>query len=184
MLETKRLILRQWRKSDFPLFAAMNADPVVMEQFPNALTTAESDEFAQRIADHIEQQGWGLWAVEHKSTKQFMGFVGLQESWSGLPFPVEKEIGWRLAKEYWGKGFATEAAQAVLQFAFKNLGLEKVISFTSISNKASRKVMERINMLNSQMNFMHPKLPRDNSLCEHVYYQISKNQWEKGQLKR
>src|SRR5579872_3736955 len=131
---TERLHLRRWKESDKEMFAAMNADPVVMEFFPKLMSRAESDALANDIEARFEKQGFGLWAVELKDSGQFIGFVGLNVPKFEAPFMPAVEIGWRLAKEYWGKGYATEAANAVLDVAFNKLGLTEIVSFTVPAN--------------------------------------------------
>lgn len=177
-LETKRLLLRQWRDDDYSPFAALNNDPIVMAYYPSVLTEPESNTMAKKIEDLITQRGWGLWAVELKSNNQFIGFVGLHIPDASLPASPCVEIGWRLDKSYWGKGYATEGANAALTYAFEVLGLDDVVSFTSIGNNKSRAVMQRLNMTNTQQNFEHPILPEGHKLREHVLYKITKTQWK------
>lgn len=176
-LHTPRLLLRQWRKSDLPYFAKMNSNPRVMEYFPNLLTEEESNALAEKLSDIISERGWGLWAMEEKSSNRFIGFTGLHEVSKDLPFSPAIEIGWRLLDEFWGKGFATEAAKKVLEFAFRELQLEEIVSFTSIINIKSEAVMKRLSMINTNCNFLHPKIPDNHQLREHILYKINKNQW-------
>ena len=178
-IETPRLILRQWKKEDRPLFAKINADSDVMEFYPSILEKKESDEFAQKLESLITKRGWGLWAVETKDEKKFIGFVGLHKPTYDLPIKSCVEIGWRLAKEYWGNGFATEAANAALDIAFGKLNLPEVYSFTSIINKKSKAVMERLGMVNTNKNFNHPMLPENSQLSEHYLYKIDHLSWKK-----
>lgn len=175
--ETDRLKLRQWKKEDYPAFAIMNADPVVMEYFPSTLNESESNEIAHKIQSIISARGWGFWAVEEKNTGNFIGFVGLHVPLPELPCSPCVEIGWRLGRRYWGKGYATEAAVAALKVGFERLGLNEVYSFTVVGNFKSRAVMERLNMINIQKNFDHPMVPVGNPLREHVLYILTKNQW-------
>lgn len=178
-LETKRLLLRLWKSEDLTSFySQINADPEVMKYYPRVLTKEESDAMAGKIMAKIEKNGWGFWAVEHKADKNFIGFVGLNEPDYELPVKPCIEIGWRLAKAYWGKGYATEAAKACLAFAFDNLKLNEVYAFASVGNERSWKVMQRIGMKNSGSNFNHPIIPEGHTLSEHVLYKISKKQWE------
>ena len=173
-LNTPRLLLRQWKKSDYSAFAEMNSNSKVMEYFPNKLTETESNEFAAKISNLISERGWGLWAVEKKDTHEFIGFTGLHETYSELSFSPAIEIGWRLSDKFWGNGYATEAAKKVLAFAFEHLQLAEIVSFTSLTNIKSQEVMKRINMINSNRNFLHPKFPEDHPLKEHVLYTITK----------
>jgi len=176
-LETERLKLRQWKDSDFPIFSEMNADPIVMKYYPNTLSEDESNTLANKCRELISKQSWGFWAVETKKEKEFIGFVGLHKPTYDLPFTPCVEIGWRLGKKYWGKGYATEAALEALKFAFEELKLNEVYSFASVSNTQSWAVMERLNMRNLEKNFEHPIIPEKHPLREHVLYKITAEQW-------
>lgn len=178
-LETERLILRQWTESDRIAFALLNADTRVMAYLPAVLNRPESDGLADRIEALIARRGWGLWAVELKQNPQFIGFVGLHEPTYDLPFTPCVEIGWRLASAHWGKGYATEAASAALDYAFNILVLNEVYSFTSVVNKKSSAVMQRLNMLDTQKNFDHPILTDNDLLREHVLYKIDRHSYLK-----
>lgn len=179
-LETKRIKLRQWRESDFLPFSELNADPYVMEYFPSTLTKAESDAIAERCQALIAERGWGLWVAELKESSAFMGFVGLHVPKAELPFSPCVEIGWRLSKPHWGYGYASEAARRALSFAFETLNLSEVVSFTATVNMRSRSVMERIGMVNTRDNFLHPDVPEGSYLSEHVLYKITRLVWEKN----
>ena len=176
-LETERLKLRQWKERDLPLFAEINADPDVMEYYPSALNEAESNSMANKLKQLISERSWGFWAVETKKEKQFIGFVGLHKPAYDLPVTPCVEVGWRLEKEYWGKGYATEAARESLRFAFEELKLNEVYSFASVSNKRSWSVMKRLNMVNTGYNFEHPIIPKNHPLREHVLYKITAEDW-------
>lgn len=168
--ETTRLLLRGWQESDLPTFAALNADPEVMKYFPATLSRKESDAQASRIRQFMQQHGWGLWAVEVKQQAAFIGFVGLSIPGDDLPCSPCVEIGWRLAKGYWGQGYASEAARGALGVAFNILQLPEVVSFTAEINLPSRRVMERIGMNFSGETFEHPRLPLCHPLRKHVLY--------------
>lgn len=173
-LRTTRLLLRGWRDSDLAPFAALNADPEVMEHFPSTLSRAQSDAFADRIVATLKRRGWGLWATEENSTGAFIGFVGLNPVPFEAPFTPAVEIGWRLARPYWGSGLATEAAHAVLAHAFGPLGLEELVSFTSTTNVRSRRVMQKLGMRHDPADdFDHPSLPEGHCLRRHVLYRIA-----------
>lgn len=176
-LRTKRLKLRQWKDDDFSVFARMNSNPAVMEYYPSVMSETESNEMANKIRTLIENRGWGFWAVEESSTHSFIGFVGLHEPTYDLAVTPCVEIGWRLGKDYWGKGYATEAANECLKYAFEELKLNEVYSFASTQNKKSWSVMERICMVNTGQNFEHPIIPEGHQLREHVLYKITKKQW-------
>lgn len=171
MIETGRLLLRQWVEEDREPFAALNADPVVMEHFPATLSRAESDAFMDRQGAIIERQGWGLWAVEIRETGEFIGFTGLLTPVFDADFVPCVEIGWRLAAAAWGKGYATEAATAALDHAFDVVGLDDVVSFTYVGNDRSRRVMDKIGLTERQ-EFDHPNLP-GNRVQRHVLYGLA-----------
>jgi RimJ/RimL family protein N-acetyltransferase len=170
-IRTARLHLRAWRDEDLAAFAAMNADPAVMEFFPRPLERAESDAAAARIRDHIARHGFGLWAVEGAGVADFIGFVGLTVPRFEAHFTPCVEIGWRLTREHWGRGYASEAARAALEFGFRELALDEIVSFTVPANLRSRAVMERIGMTRSPGDdFDHPALPEGHQLRRHVLY--------------
>ncbi len=178
-IKTQRLILRSWRKEDYKPFFALNSDPRVMEYFPSLLTEKESDALAQKITDKIEQQGWGFWAASIPGITDFIGFIGLNpiDEATSLPFAPAVEIGWRLAFEYWGQGYATEGAEACLEYGFLCLDLPEIVSFTAIQNRRSRAVMERLGM-KQDGEFDHPGLPEGHPLKRHVLYRLSREAWE------
>jgi 3-dehydroquinate dehydratase/shikimate dehydrogenase len=176
---TERLLLRQWREDDLAPFAKLNADPRVMEYFPKLQTREESDASVKRFSDHIQQYGWGLWAASLLETDEFIGFIGLQPVPFQAAFTPAVEIGWRLAFEHWGKGYATEGAKAALQYGFEKLHLQDIVSFTATGNMRSRAVMERIGMHHESNNdFDHPKLPAGHPLRRHVFYRITADVWK------
>lgn len=166
---TTRLLLRQWRSSDRAPFAELNADPRVMEFFPSRLTREQSDAMADRCETLISERGWGLWAVELKASGSFIGYVGLHVPAAELPFSPCTEVGWRLAYDYWGHGYATEAARAALSVGFELLGLQEIVSFTAVVNVRSRAVMQRLGMKESGF-FEHPSVPAGSFLRKHCLY--------------
>jgi RimJ/RimL family protein N-acetyltransferase len=174
-IRTHRLHLRPWRDDDLPAFAALNADPTVVEFFPKPLDRAESDALAARIRDGFASRGFGLWAVEVPGVADFIGFVGLSVPQFEAHFTPCVEIGWRLAHEHWGRGYASEAARAALDFGFRSLALDQIVSFTTLANWRSRRVMERIGMTRmSEDDFDHPGLPEGHALRRHVLYRIDR----------
>lgn len=168
--ETPRLILRSWKPEDLPLFIAMNKDALVMKYFPATLTEEETGAFYVRIQEEFCRVGWGLYAVELKESGQFIGYVGLHEIGFDADFTPGIEIGWRLAADVHNRGYATEAAKAVLQLA-KSHGFECVLSFTAEINKPSERVMQKIGM-EKVRTFAHPKLPTASPLSLHVLYRL------------
>lgn len=177
VIETLRLTLRPWRDDDLPSFAALNADPRVMEFLPKPLDRAESDAMATRIRAAFDQQPFGLWAVEVKEGAGFIGYVGLNAPQFEAAFTPCVEIGWRLAFEHWGHGYATEAARGALDYAFETLKLPEVVSFTVPANVRSWRVMERLGMTRSpEDDFDHPRLAEGHPLRRHVLYRLSRPQ--------
>jgi len=173
-LTTACLVLRPWRDDDLAPFAALNADPRVMEFFPGVLSRVESDGLAARIRLHMKAHGFGLWAVELPGVAPFIGFVGLMTVPPALPFAPAVEVGWRLAHEHWGRGYATEAARAAVEFGFGVLGLGEIVSFTAERNRPSRAVMERLGMTHSPAeDFAHPAIPAGHALRRHVLYRLA-----------
>lgn len=160
ILDTPRLILRGWRPEDRAPFAALNADPEVMRFFPAPLDRAASDAMVDRIELGFAAHGWGLHAVSERESGAFIGFVGLSQATFEAPFTPCTEIGWRLARWAWGRGYATEAAQCVLRRAFGVHGLEAVYSFTTETNTPSRRVMEKLGLSRApELDFDHPRTP-------------------------
>jgi ribosomal-protein-alanine N-acetyltransferase len=181
-LRTARLLLRRWREPDLAPFAAMNADPEVMEHYPARLTRAESDAFARRIEEGFREDGFGLWAIETLADGSFIGYTGLARpaftAHFTSPARPATEIGWRLARHAWGHGYATEAAHAVLGFAFGQAGLHEIVSFTAETNTRSQAVMRRIGMIRHPADdFDHPALPPGHPLRRHVLYRITQPDW-------
>lgn len=172
-LRTERLILRNWKDSDYGSFCDMCSDPEVMRFFPSTLNVDESLEMAHKIKSLIDSRGWGFWAVEIPGKNDFIGFVGLHTPKDSLPFSPCVEVGWRLAKAHWGNGYATEAAQAALNFGFNSLGLQSIVSFTAAVNLPSIAVMKKLGMQNTGLDFSHPDVPAASNLKNHVLYSIS-----------
>jgi RimJ/RimL family protein N-acetyltransferase len=160
----------------------MSADAAVMRWFPSPLTRVESDALVDRVSSLVAQRGWGFWAVETRVEPQFIGFVGLHKPSDELPFAPCVEIGWRLSREAWGYGYATEAARAALAFGFDTLALDEIVSFAVVGNQPSLAVMQRLGMTEDPATFMHPGLPLGSPLREHSLYRISRERFE--QLRR
>ena len=182
ILSTERLILRTWKPSDIPLMAAISSNPLVMEHFPATQDIAATQALVNHINQHYEKFGYALYAVETKDTHEFIGFVGLNHPPFEIPnfqptsLPIV-EIGWRLSSKHWGKGYATEAAKAVLHYAFTELNLIEIISFTVAANIKSRRVMEKIGLHHSENDdFDHPKLEENSPLKQHVLYRLTRTE--------
>lgn len=178
VLETERLRLRGWRAEDREPFARLNADARVMEFMAEPLTREQSDALVDRIEAGFAEHGFGLWAVETKADHAFIGFVGLSVPRFSAPFTPCVEVGWRLAADVWGRGYASEAARAALAFGFEVRELAEIVSFTTAANRRSRQVMERIGMRHrTQDDFAHPALPVDHPLRPHVLYRLGRVEW-------
>lgn len=178
MLTTPRLLLRPWQPSDLLPFAQLNVDPEVRRYFPSTLTRQESDQSVARYSAHIDRHGFGFWAAERRDNGAFIGFVGLDTIDFEVPFAPAVEIGWRLARAYWGYGYATEGAQASLRYGFEVLGLDEIVSITAVENRRSRAVMARLGMTHHpDEDFDHPALPHGHPLQRHVLYRLHQRQW-------
>jgi RimJ/RimL family protein N-acetyltransferase len=173
-LQTARLLLRRYCATDVGPFAALNADPIVMECFPTPLTREQAEALMERLETHFDAHGFGFWALEEKSSGEFIGFAGIQHVSFAADFTPAVEIGWRLRRKSWGQGYASEAARAALQYAFATLNLDRVVTFTAVQNLRSRAVMERLGMLYLR-EFEHPLLPPGDRLRRHVLYDISRD---------
>jgi len=179
ILETERLILRQWRDDDYPVYTRLTSDPEVMRYFPSLLSSEESIGQAHRLKNKIAEQGWGFWAVEVKEKGEFIGFIGLSavDENSGIPHAPMIEVGWRLLATHWGKGYATEGAKRAIQYAFEELDVSEVYSFTALINEPSQRVMIKSGMKNTGEDFKHPKLPSGDKLACHCLYLIKREDW-------
>jgi 3-dehydroquinate dehydratase/shikimate dehydrogenase len=178
-IQTERLILRPWKDEDLEPLAKLNVDPRVTAYFPGLKTREESDASVKFMSNHFERCGWGFWAVSLIQTSEFIGFIGLREIYFKTDFTPAVEIGWRLAFNYWGKGYATEGALASLRYGFEKLKLEKIVSYTAAQHMKSRAVMERIGMHHHPKDdFDHPRLPENYPFRRQVLYQLTANQWQ------
>jgi RimJ/RimL family protein N-acetyltransferase len=177
-LRTPRLLLRQWRAEDRAPLAAMSADPEVMRYLRSPASPDDLDAWMARIAAHHARAGYGFWAVEMPGVAPFIGAVGLLDVTMDVPFAPTVEIGWRLARPYWGQGLATEAASACLDHAFRVLGLPEVVAFAVPPNAASQAVMRRLGMTRDEAeDFQHPRLPQGDPLRLHRLYRIRREAW-------
>ncbi len=173
MLETARLVLRPWQDSDRDPWARITADPAVMEFFPSVLTREKSDEFITRMEAAYARDKFAFLAAEAKDDGRFIGFIGLLTTTFEAHFTPCVEIGWRLAKAEWGKGFAVEGARRCLEYGFKERGLEEIVSLTSTLNLKSIRVMQKLGMTTDPSeNFSHPRIEAGHRLSEHVLYRI------------
>jgi len=172
-IRTERLLMRRWRDSDRGPFAAMNADPEVMGYFPETLDRTASDGYLDRIEALFQRQGFGLWALEQAATGRFLGFTGLNPMPPGVPGAGGMEVGWRLAAHAWHQGFATEAASAALDVAFRGAGLAEIWSMTAVLNEPSQAVMRRLGMT-LYGHFEHPRVEPGHPLRPHVVYRIAR----------
>ncbi|MBD3917551.1 GNAT family N-acetyltransferase [Paenibacillus sp. PR3] len=171
--ETARLQLRDWEETDLEPFRRLNADEEVMTYFPKTLSNEETDVFYQSIMSEFQECGFGLYAVEVKESKAFIGFIGFHRPTFEADFTPCIEIGWRLKKEAWGKGYATEGAKACLQYGFNQLGFTDVYSFTAEVNTPSKNVMSKIGMRFIR-TFEHPRVEEGSPLKKHVLFHIDR----------
>ena len=173
-LRTERLCLRRWRTEDREPFAALNRDPRVMEFLPAPLSPEESGALIDRLEAHFQRHGFGLWAVEVPGVASCIGFIGLSVPGFETHFTPCVEVGWRLAAEHWGQGYATEGARAALAYGFEALGLAEIVSFTVPDNLRSRRVMEKLGMTHNRIDdFDHPLLAPGHRLRRHVLYRCT-----------
>jgi RimJ/RimL family protein N-acetyltransferase len=180
-LRTDRLVLRPWQAADLEPFATMNADPEVMRYFPRPLAREESDEFAGRIDAAFDELGYGLWVVELRDAPGFLGFTGLAVHRFEAPFMPATEVGWRFRAAAWGRGYATEAAREALRFGFDVAGLPEILSWTSVLNERSIRVMERLGMhRDPSEDFDHPRVPVGHPLRRHVLYRLRAEEFRGG----
>lgn len=173
-MRTARLLLRRWRPKDKHAFAALNGDPEVMRYMPRPLTRNESDGWADSIEQEFERDGFGLWALELPGEESFIGFTGLNRVPFEAHFTPAVEVGWRLARAFWGQGYATEAAHAAVETGFRDFGLKEIVAETAEANLPSRRVMRRLGMNHDHTGkFRHPAYATDNTLGEYVLYRLS-----------
>ena len=179
-LRTARLLLRGWRPEDRAPFADLNADPRVAEILGRMRDRDASDELLDRLEEHWATHGFGLWAVEREEDGAFLGFTGLSSPPFEVSFTPAVEVGWRFAHHAWGHGYATEAAEAALEFGFERLGLAEIVSFTTVANARSRRVMERLGMRHDPgEDFDHPRLEAGHPLRRHVLYRLAHEDWRR-----
>jgi RimJ/RimL family protein N-acetyltransferase len=173
VVRTERLVMRRWREADRDPYAALNADPVVMRYFPATLDRAASDASVERMEDLFDRQGFGLWALEVARTSEFIGFTGLNPMPDGVPGAGGMEVGWRLARQAWHQGYATEAAMAAADVAFHGAGLAEIWSMTAVLNQPSQAVMRRLGMT-PYAHFDHPQVPPGHALRPHIAYRLQR----------
>ena len=166
---------------DLEPFAELNADPEVMRHFVSTLDRQASRLFIERADREFEERGLGVWAVEVPGQVPFVGFVGLRYAAFPAHFTPAVEVGWRLARTYWGRGYATEAARTALAFGFDHLALPEIVSFTVPLNVRSRAVMARLGMAwDPADDFDHPSIPKGHPLRRHVLYRLDRTDWAVG----
>ncbi|WP_199554827.1 GNAT family N-acetyltransferase [Sandaracinobacteroides hominis] len=172
MIETERLILRAFREADGEPWAAMNADPAVMQHFPATLSREEADAAMERVNRSIAEHGVGFWALERKADGRFLGFAGLNRiGHEDLPLFGMWEVGWRLARHAWGQGYASEAGATALSYGFDVKGLDRILAYTAVTNTPSEAVMQRLGMVRAtEMDFDHPRVPDESPLKRHIVY--------------
>jgi len=181
IIETERLILRTWKKEDTDPYFQINQDPKVIEYFPGLQDRETTKNFITKVNNHFDKHGYSLYATVRKDTNEFIGFIGLLIADFEAHFTQATEIGWRLSSKRWGKGFATEGAKAVLDYAFKELEIPEIVSFTAEGNAKSIKVMQKIGLQHNAGNdFDHPKLDDASPLKRHVLYRLTREDYLRG----
>lgn len=173
MIATERLILRPWKDDDIAPFAALNADPQVMEFFPSIRTEEQTKASVAKVQVAYARDGFCMFAAELHATGEFIGFVGLSKLDFAIPGVAQPtvEIGWRLARAHWGKGLATEGARAMVRYAFDTLRLTEIVAIAVPANVRSLCVMEKIGMQRApDLDFDHPRIPAGHALQRHVVY--------------
>lgn len=175
IIETDRLILRTWQASDTEPYFQLNQDPKVLEFLPGPLTMPQVQTFIQNMQQQWEESHYTLWAVEEKSSGQFIGFIGLNNLDLSPVLPSSVEIGWRLASAFWNKGYATEGAKVALNYGFEQCHLSEITAITVPQNQRSLHVMDKIGLKRDmQSDFNHPRLPANHKLSRHVFYRINR----------
>ncbi|MEM9630473.1 MAG: GNAT family N-acetyltransferase [Pseudomonadota bacterium] len=183
-IETKRLLLRSWREGDIDPFAAICSDPDVMRYFPEPLSRQKTEKLIGMGCDCLKEHGVFYSPVEVKATGELIGFVGLDvhEDEASLPMAPCVDIGWRLKRSAWGRGFASEAASAWLRFGFETKRYKEIVSFTPAINEASQRVMQRLGMTRDpNEDFVHHYFSEGHELALHQLYRISSAAWKRQQ---
>ncbi len=176
--ETTRLIIREWQDNDFDNYFTLNQDIEVMKHFPKTLSHEESMALIHKIKSSFKIHGFGFYTCELKDTKEFVGSVGLSVPDFNAHFTPCVEIGWRIAKKFWGQGLAVEAARKCFEIGFTQLNLNEIVAFTSSNNHKSERIMQKLGMThNVNDDFHHPKLAKEHPLSFHVLYRITKENW-------
>jgi RimJ/RimL family protein N-acetyltransferase len=182
-LDTPRLCLRRWRDDDRAPFAALNADAEVTRYLLGPLPRMVSDAMVDRMEQHFDAHGYGLWAIQRSDDRALLGFAGLQHVTFDAAFTPAVEIGWRMRRDAWGHGYATEAAAAALSDAFERVGLDAVVAFTVPPNVRSQQVMMRLGMQRDAAgDFDHPRLPLTHPLRPHLLYRLTRDAWRERAL--
>lgn len=182
-IRTPRLLLRNWKDSDIQPFIAMGQDERVRKYFPSLASEEESRDSIERNRAMFLDQGWGMWAAEEQTDNTFIGFIGIRKVPYELPFPSLEspmvEVGWALRPQWWNQGLATEGALASLRFGFQTLELKEIVSFTSLLNAPSIRVMQKIGMHRDIADdFDHPRVAKDHELCRHLVYRMTNEEWK------
>lgn len=182
-LETERLILRKWKEADLEPFCKITSDPEVRRYYPGVLTADETKALVTKVEAHFNKESFGLFALELKSTGEFIGYTGLMKPTIQAHFMPCVEIGWQLSKKHWGNGYAPEAAAKALEDGFVRIGLDEIVSFTTVSNDKSIRVMQKLQMTrNPKDDYSHPALPEGHPLKPHVLFRLSKAIWTSQDL--
>jgi RimJ/RimL family protein N-acetyltransferase len=178
-IRTPRLLLREWREEDAAPFAAMSADPKVLEFLAPFADWAAIDAYIAVARDHWQVYGFGNFTVELPGEASFIGMIGLDHVRAALPFAPAIEAVWRLAPAYWGRGYALEAARAAIDDGFGRLNVDEIVAYTSDDNRRSRQVMERLGMrhdASEDFDFLHPRSSRGHPPRRCVLYRLPRKE--------
>lgn len=173
-IETERLILRDWKEDDISTFSRINGDPLVMEYYPSRLDEKATEHLVKNFQKHIDKQDYGFFAAEHKADGAFMGFAGLSQVPKHMPIYPSVEMAWRLDYEYWGSGYATEAAEAILDFGFHEQSLEEVVAYCVYDHERAHAILEKLGFSSDKKDdFSYAPKSNSKALQDYVLFKKS-----------
>ncbi len=176
IFKSERLGFRNWTNNDLKELTEINSDPEVMEHFPSTLSEKETENLMERLKKHYDEREYTYFATDILETSELIGFIGLAYQTYKTEFSPATDIGWRLKKTAWGKGYATEGAKRCLEYAFNELKMNKIFSICTINNRKSENVMKKIGMT-KKGEFNHPELTNYPEYEKNIWYEIKNNVW-------